>query len=516
MDEALLLRVWHEFWQQDVPYVLTLAVLVTLILLRVLPAERRRITNTFGFFALSVLGQLGAAFVGALGFTRSGNVAFEFMLFGAGLALINLLGLLLFRMLLPRLRIDLPRILEDVLVILAYVAWGMVRLRYSGVELGSLVTTSAIITAVLAFAMQDTLGNILGGLALQLDDSISLGDWIRIDDLSGKVVEIRWRYTAIETRNGELAVIPNSVMMKNKFFVQGRAENLRTPSRASTRRWIWFAVDYAVPPSRVIETVEAAFTAARIANVARSPAPSCVLMEFGNGYGRYALRFWLLDPQPDDPTDSAVRVHILATLQRAGMRIAVPENALHITKENERYRKAVRSRSFDRQLAALQEVELFASLEPTELAQLAERLVYAPFARGDVLIRQGETANWLYLLIKGDVDVWYEPEGEPRRFLKTLYGGSVVGEMGLLTGEARRATVSARTDVECYRLDKSVFEQVIRARPEVVEEIAVTLTAREQELESLKREVAKAPAAARSRANDDSLLRRIRRFFNVD
>lgn len=516
MDEAFLLRVWHEFWQEDVPYVVSLALLVTLILLRVLPTERRRISNTFGFFALSVLGQLGAAFVGVLGFTRSGELVFEFMLFGAGLALINLLGLLLFRVLLPRLRINVPRILEDVLVILGYAAWAMVRLRYSGVELGSLVTTSAIITAVLAFAMQDTLGNILGGLALQLDDSISLGDWIRIDELSGKVVEIRWRHTAIETRNGEIAVIPNSVLMKNKFFVQARAEDLRARPRATTRRWIWFAVDYAVPPARVIETIEAAFTAAQIANVARTPTPSCVLMEFGSGYGKYALRFWLLDPQPDDPTDSAVRVHVLASLQRAGIRIAVPESAVHVTKENERYRKAVRNRTFDRQLAALQEVELFASLEPSELALIAERLVYAPFARGDVLIRQGEIANWLYLLTKGDVDVWYEPPGEPRRFLKTLYGGSVVGEMGLLTGEPRRATVSARTDVESYRLDKSVFEEVIRARPEVVEDIAATLTARDHELENLKREVANEPRATRTRAGDETLLRRIRRFFNVD
>ena len=142
--------------------------------------------------------------------------------------------------------------------------------------------------------------------------------------------------------------------------------------------------------------------------------------------------------------------------------------------------------------------------------------MYAPFARGDVLTRQGEIANWLYLLIKGDVNVWYEPEGQPRRFLKTLYGGSVVGEMGLLTGEPRRATVSARTDVECYRLDKAVFEEVIRARPEVVEEMAATLTAREHELENLKREVANEPAATHSRAGDDTLLRRIQRFFNVD
>ena len=64
--------------------------------------------------------------------------------------------------------------------------------------------------------------------------------------------------------------------------------------------------------ARVIQTVEQAAISADIPNVARHPLPNCVLMEFGPNYGRYALRYWLIDPRPDDPTDSAVRVHVLA------------------------------------------------------------------------------------------------------------------------------------------------------------------------------------------------------------
>ena len=57
-------------------------------------------------------------------------------------------------------------------------------------ELSSLVTTSAVITAVLAFSMQETLGNVLGGMVLQLEHSIRVGDWVRIEQVSGRVVEI--------------------------------------------------------------------------------------------------------------------------------------------------------------------------------------------------------------------------------------------------------------------------------------------------------------------------------------
>ena len=80
---------------------------------------------------------------------------------------------------------------HPIVLILDYVAWGMVRLRYAGPALSGIIATSEVITAVLAFSMQDTLGNILGGIALQLDDSLGVGDWIKVDDITSRVVDIR-------------------------------------------------------------------------------------------------------------------------------------------------------------------------------------------------------------------------------------------------------------------------------------------------------------------------------------
>ena len=135
--------------------------------------------------------------VQALQFPSAAAVFHEAGLIGAGIAVIRLWGLLAFRIVLPRMRVTPPRIAEDIFVIIGYIAWGLVRLRYAGLDLGSIVATSAMITAVVAFAMQDTLGNILGGLALQLDNSIEIGDWIKVDDISGRVVDIRWRSTLV-------------------------------------------------------------------------------------------------------------------------------------------------------------------------------------------------------------------------------------------------------------------------------------------------------------------------------
>jgi small-conductance mechanosensitive channel len=315
-------------------------------------------------------------------------------------------------------------------------------LHFVGLDPSSLLTTSAVITAVLAFAMQDTLGNVLSGVALQLDNSLRTGDWIRIDDLTGRVAQIRWRQTTIRTRNGEVVIVPNSQLMRGRFTVYGRADIPNWP----WRRWIWFNITHDSAPRQVIEEVEKAISAADIPNVAADPAPTCVLMEFGPGYARYALRYWMLDPQPDDPTDSAVRVHVLAALQRGGMQLAVPEQSLLVTKENEAYRKSIRRRETERRVADLRKLELFSGLQEEELRTISEHLIFAPFASGDVIYHQGDAAHWLYLLTSGEAEVWMEIPEQPRQLFRTIHAGSTFGERGVMTGENRRDTVIAKTD----------------------------------------------------------------------
>ena len=237
-------------------------------------------------------------------------------------------------------------------------------------------------------------------------------------------------------------------------------------------------------------------------------------MEFGPSYGRYALRYWLTDPRADDPTDSAVRGHVLAALQRAGLRLAEPEYSVHMTKENEAHREAVRERELGRRLKALRGVGIFASFSEAELKALAGRLVYAPFAGGDAITRQGMVAHWLYILVEGEVEVWLEQDGA-RRLLTSLPAGSVFGEMGMLTGEPRRATVTAKRDVECYRLDKAGFEDILHSRPAIAEEMAAILTERTMQLETAQQSLGAEAHARERQRRHASLLGKMRDFFRL-
>jgi len=501
------------FWREESSLVLVMALVLAALLFHFHSREERKtVVNTLGLFFICLIGQFISGVLHAAEFKQSAEILHEAFVIGGGIAIIRLWGLLIFRTILPAVKLFPPRITEDISVIVAYVALGMVRLRYAGLDLGSIVATSAMITAVVAFAMQDTLGNILGGVALQMDNSIQVGDWIKVDDISGRVVDIRWRATLVETRNWETVVFPNSQLMKSKFVVLGR----RAGQPVQLRRWVWFNVSAEVAAPRVIGTVEEAIRQIDIANVAKAPPPNCVLMDLDDkGYVRYAVRYWLTDLAIDDPTDAAMRWHITTALQREGIKLAVDERNIHITKETEKYEEAVRHREVALRTKILRKVELFSQMTDEELTALAERLRFSQFAQGDIISKQGATAHWLYVVISGEAEVYLEVPGGEKHVLRNLGKGNFFGEMGLMTGAPRSATVMAKTDVECYRLDKEMFEEILRARPAIAEEMSQIMAARKAEQDIVLHNIDAESARKGIPQQRTEILATIRRFFGL-
>jgi small-conductance mechanosensitive channel len=504
-----MLETFRLFWQPETPYLAVLALALTLALATLRPAERGSYLNTFLLFVAGLAGQLAGAAATVLEFARTAEVLRAASLVIASIALLRLAGFAVFRLLLPLMRLHPPRIVGDLVIAAAYAVLAIVHLRAAGLMPGEILATSAVVTAVVAFAMQDTLGNVLGGLALQLDDSIRVGDWLKVDEVVGRVVDIGWRSTLVETRNWETVVIPNSQLMKSRVMILGEREG----QPLQWRRWIHFDVDPSVPPARVIAIAESAIQEAAIANAARAPLANCVLMGFQDGNLRYALRYWLTDLAADDPTDSAVRVHLFTALQRAGIRVAEPQSTRHIFQENEEHAQAVHKRELQRRLHAIDGVDLFATLSAEERKALAERLQYAPFAAGDVMTRQGNTSHWLYIVTAGEADSVLEMPDGGKQAIGRIGAGSYFGEMGMLTGAPRSTTVVAREDVECYRLDRTAFRDLLLARPEIAEEMSRTMAARAESLAAARQAAAQAGAVAVPSSGE--LLEKIRRFFGL-
>jgi CRP-like cAMP-binding protein len=206
-------------------------------------------------------------------------------------------------------------------------------------------------------------------------------------------------------------------------------------------------------------------------------------------------------------------VHLLAALERSGITPSLPKQVAYQVKDTEERHAVKRTREIELRVRALRGVDLFAPLSLEELRSLAANLVHAPFAAGDVMTRQGAAAHWLYILLEGEAEVWVDAAGAPRSRVATLSRGNIFGEMGMMTGEPRRATVIAKSDVECDRLDKAGFEDVLRARPALAEEMSHVLAARAS---GLRQVIQDARAEAASQPHAESLLARIRAFFALD
>jgi len=426
------------------------------------------------------------------------------------LTAINAATVLVFGVALPWVGLRLSRIFQDVATAVAWVVAIFTLLSRAGFNVSGIVATSAVLTAVIGFSLKDTLGNVIGGLALHTDKSISIGDWIKVGDVVGRVIEIRWRYTAVETRNWETLIVPNGVITTEKVLVLGR----RRGQPLQWRRWVWFNVDYRFSPELVVRAVEEALNDAAIENVARDPAPHCILMDLHESFGRYAARYWLTDLFRDDGTDSVVRRRIYFALERAGIPLSMARQELFLHDEEKR-RQQLQEEEQARRYRALSRIDLFKPLEEEDRRFLAERLHYAPFAPNEVLTHQGAAGHWLYLVIDGEASARVAADGSLEKEVARLHPGDFFGEMALLTGAPRTATVVALTPVEAYRLDADAFREIIQGRPSIAEPVAEILARRRLELDAVRGDLDQEAHRRRLAAAKIDLLGKIRDFFKL-
>jgi len=435
----------------------------------------------------------------------------EFALVLIALGVLRVALIFVFQGLLVRARI--PRILTDVLFALALVAYALYRMRVGGVNLAGIITTSAVITGVIVFSLQETLGNLWGGIALQLDNTCRLGDWIRVDAITGQIVGIRWRCVAVATNDGETVMIPNAQLIKNKVTVLAR----RGDQRTAWRRHVPFRVAYSAPPPRVIAIVEEALARAEIPHVARTPVPLCVTEATEDHGIRFAVLYWLDDLLQDVQTDARVLAHALAALARQDIEWPLPRRVVLTPSAMTEQRAAAAAQSAGERSNVLARIGLFAAFTDRERGALAARLTDASYVDGDVISQQGDPSDSLFVLARGRVKVLrdgHDPRGE-RRQLGVLEAPTYFGEMGLLTGQPRTATIVAQGDVLCYRLSSAAFDSVLKARPELADALSNVVATRNAENDATLRALDQEARARHASSAAAELVRRIRSFFDL-
>src|SRR5437868_4922847 len=483
---------------------------------RFAPKKRRRIRRATILVMLYVT-TFGVAavlhWVNAEGWSR--RVWFLADLFEV-LVVIDLVAILLFDLLLLVLRIEIANIVHDLALGAAYILAFIGMLHRSGVQLSGIIATSAVVTVVLSPPLQATLGNVLGGVALQLDDSIHVGGWLQLPSgQQGRITAIRWRHTVMETRNWDTIIVPNASLLAENIIILGQ----RSDHPVQHRMWVYFNVDFRYSPEEVINVVEDALQSTPIHGVAAFPPPNCICYDFArqgaDSMAYYAVRYWLTDLAADDPTSSQVRVRAYVALKRAGIPLAVPGQALWVSMDDPQHKERKVQRELTHRMAALSQIEMFAGLSDEDRMRLAEGMLPAPFGRGEIITRQDSAAHWLYVLCKGECEVRVRGEGGVEKLVTRLSGPNVFGEMGVMTGERRTASVIAATEVDCYRIDKDAFKAVLRNRPDLVETISQVMARRRVELAAVREGLDAEAKKRRVKEERSEILSSIQNFFGL-
>ncbi len=324
-------------------------------------------------------------------------------------------------------------------------------------NLGALLATLGVGSLVVGLALQDTLGNLFSGISLLFEQPFSTGDWIGIGDLHGRVTNINWRAVHLETRERDLHVVPNSVLGK---------EVIHNFSRPTTSHGVILRVGFSYddPPNDVKRMLRD--ICADVSGILKWGV-SVRTIGYGDFSISYDVRFFIDDylRQPEIEEDYMSRVWYAT--RRNGFTIPFPIRTVH--------HQALPPRPVVDKIEAaeqtLSKLPLFQDLEPEEVRALAERARLLEFAAQDAIVREGEPGDSMYLIERGAVLV-RRAHGRSVRTLAELGIGAYFGEMSLLTGELRSATVIAKTDARALIIPKTAVQPILEARPKLAESFA--------------------------------------------
>ena len=395
---------------------------------------------------------------------------------------------------------EISSLLRNVFSIIIYIVSFFVvfNSQYPNVDLAALFTTSTILGVIIGLALQDTLGNLFSGLAIQADQPFQIGDVISIPTKGEGVVEqVSWRGVQIRTFQNKLIVISNSVLGKEVVEVAPR-DNLNA-------RLVFFNTLYANSPARTIQVVREVVR--QIENVSQKIRPVVRVVNLGDSGIEYDVKYWLEDYSKYNETDALIRQRIWYAFQRERIEFAYPTRTLHVeTKPQENVFIETRNEIYER----LSNVSIFAPLSDEETRKLADGSNLRVFAPGESIVRQGQKGDSMFVVHRGAVDVQIKEAGAETKVLRKLREGDFFGEMGLLTGEPRTATVLTDGETEILEINSLCLKSILEENPKLVESLSRIIEERRQSFTKPEDELM--PTEIKDKAN---IFDSIKKFFGL-
>ena len=397
--------------------------------------------------------------------------------------------------------IEIPHITRDFILLICYAILFFVVLRARGdVNLAGLITTSAALTVVIGLAAQTTLGNFFSGLVLQMEHPFSIGDWITYGSHTGRVIGITWKSTRIKTRDDILIYLPNNEL-SNGILVNYSKPDHRIVCRLN------IGLEYGAPPNKVSQVI--LDVVKQHPKVLKNPRPQVRLMSFDDSSINYQIRFWYENYIHDPQIKADINNQLWYALRRHDINIPFPIRDTQHAHIERRYKLQERKQLSLQISEMLENVPLFVALPSEDRQKVAEQATIQEYGAGELIVHQDAPGDSLYIILDGACEVLLGDEGQKLKKMATFNKGDFFGEMSLLTGEVRSATVKALEYATVIRVDKELFSTILASNPDIIEQLGEAMAQRQQDLSNEANKIQNKSTVQRK------LISRMKDFFGL-
>jgi small-conductance mechanosensitive channel len=363
----------------------------------------------------------------------------------------------------PKLLIDLSRllfILAGTAIVLATV-WNA--------DLAGLVTALGVSSIVIGLALQDTLGSVTSGIALLFEQPFSVGDWLKVNDFVGRVIDINWRAVRLQTFEQEMLVIPHKVIGGEII------RNFSRPMQIHAER-IKLGFSYKHAPNLVKEVLRT--TALSTQGILSEPEPQIFTLSYDDSAITYEVKFFIQDYGELEGIRDRFMTRVWYSSQRHGLSIPFPIRTLYHFNG-----PSTETKQTDRQWNdALQSIPSFVPIDQ-DPESITQDVLLQRFASGEKVLQQGEMSHALYIIVSGQAQLRLNRQGVEQEVL-TLDKGEFFGMITLLSGEPSAVSIVAIGDLDVMRLSSTIVNQMIEHQPNFARELSEALGSRRHSIQS--------------------------------
>lgn len=401
--------------------------------------------------------------------------------------------------LIERRRRYIPDVIRTLLIGAELVVVLLVVLRVvMDIDVLALVALPTVAAAVVGVALKDTFARFFAGV--ELGKVIKVGDWINTMEKEGRVVHIGMEHVTLATLEQDYVTLPNDAMIH---------AGIANYSRPSTTHVCVIDVEatYQTSPLQVcFVLVEAA---AAVEGVLPDPKPEALVGSFNESGIQYRLRFSIGDYARHQTISSTVRSYVWNAFHRHGIEIPLPQRVLH---QPSTPLPATAVPAPSHIASRLGAIDLFAVLSPEQLELLIADAAVQDYLPGERIVREGEPGEDLYVILKGRAEVRIRHDALEST-VATMEEGEFFGEMSLLTGACRSATVVAASHLQLLALGRHAITHLLEQDDVLIERIGAVVAERQGRTEAVREQLGRESASMAMDRQRRSLVERMQIYL---